>query len=90
MNIFDLEGAEGIELMLHVQRLKPDVLVLDLLNDGREPGICSHLLEEFRDLVILAISPSKIRRLSKASLLSFSERALLETIRAAVGTHPLV
>jgi DNA-binding NarL/FixJ family response regulator len=89
MSVLHFEGMDGIELLLAVQELEPDVVVLALLENGSEPGICSHLLEEFNGLVVMAISPSKIHRLSKSSVLSFSESALLETIRMAIAIRPV-
>jgi hypothetical protein len=88
MNVLDFEGDTGIGLLLAVQELEPDVVVLELPDDGREPGICSHLLEEFNDLVVITVSPSTIHRLSKSCVLSFSKKVLLETIRTATGAHP--
>lgn len=87
MTILDFEGS-GVDLLLAVQELQPDVVILSLLEDDREPGICSHLLEEFDDLVIIALSRSKIRRLSKFSDRTFSESALLETIRTVSIVRP--
>jgi hypothetical protein len=89
MSVLHFEGTGGIELLLAVQELDPHVVVLPLLENDSEPGICSHLLEEFNGLVVMAISPSKIRRFSKFSVLSFSESALLETIRMATQFVPL-
>jgi DNA-binding NarL/FixJ family response regulator len=83
MNVLDFEGDNGINLLLAVQEFNPAVVILSLLEDDSEPGICSHLLEEFSDLTVIAISRSKIRRLSRACVMSFSAAALLETIRTA-------
>jgi hypothetical protein len=83
MNVLEFERASGIDLLLAVQESKPHVVILSLLEDDREPGICSHLLGEFRDLMVIAISRSKIRKLSRDSTISFSATALLETIRTA-------
>jgi hypothetical protein len=81
MDVLNYGGGANIDLMLAVQELQPNIILIPLLEDDREPGICSHLLEEFDDIVIIAISPTKIRRLSKCLDLPFSERTLLETIR---------
>ena len=89
MKLFDFDGDIGMELMMAVQELEPDVVVLPLLENDREPGICSHLLGEFADLVIVAVSPSRIHRLSKYCFLSLSGSALLETIRTATPNHRL-
>jgi hypothetical protein len=87
MKILHFEGGVGVELLLAVGELEPDIVVLPLLDGGREPGICSHLLEEFNDLVILAVSPTRIRRLSNAFVVPFTRRTFLETIRTAKIGH---
>jgi len=44
----------GVELLVHVRRLTPDVVLLGVGSDGMPP-ICSHLLAEFPHLKILGV-----------------------------------
>lgn len=48
-----------LELLLRANELRADVVVISQLQDGGEPGICSHLLLEHPNLaVVLLPSPS--------------------------------
>ena len=50
--------SEPVQLLVAVKDSRADVVVLPLPTSGEMPGICSHLLAEFPDLLILALSLS--------------------------------
>jgi|KBSSwiStaDraftv2_1062776.scaffolds.fasta_scaffold1464716_1 DNA-binding NarL/FixJ family response regulator len=80
------ESSDPIELLLMVQRTKADVVILHARSDGSDPGVCSHLAEEFPRLLILIISPNRIRAwrwaISKQDTHECSERLLLDLIHS--------
>lgn len=47
--------SDPLELLLAVSETQAEVVVLNLPESGEDPGICSHLLAEYRELLILAI-----------------------------------
>ncbi|SRR5260370_19333277 len=51
------EAKELIEILLHSRRTKVDIVILPQTPDGGEPGICSHLLLEYPNLVVVLIPP---------------------------------
>jgi chemotaxis response regulator CheB len=44
-----------VDLLVETGALKPDVVVLSLLQNGEEPGICSHLLLEYPNVGVLMV-----------------------------------
>ena len=47
---------DPIELLVAVEDTQADVVVVTLPDSGEIPGICSHLLHEYPQLLILALS----------------------------------
>ena len=52
---------DPIELLVAVEDTQADVVVVTLPDTGEMPGICSHLLHEYPQLLILALSPDRTR-----------------------------
>ena len=51
------ESSDSIDLLCSIERLRPDVIFLWNANGLKEPGICSHLLQEYPHLKIVVLSP---------------------------------
>jgi DNA-binding NarL/FixJ family response regulator len=49
---------DAVEILLQTEELKPDVVVLVQPPGGGEPGICSHLMLEHPNLVVLLLPTS--------------------------------
>lgn len=52
--VFDL-----VELLLMVGRTQADVVVMAMQDSDEEPGICSHLLTEYPQLLVLVLSSER-------------------------------
>jgi DNA-binding NarL/FixJ family response regulator len=52
---------DPIELLVVVEDTQADVVVVTLPDSGAMPGICSHLLHEYPQLLILALSSDRTR-----------------------------
>ena len=50
------EAFDPVETLLKVKAVRPEIVVLDLPPSGKDPGLCSHLLSEYPDLKVVAIS----------------------------------
>ena len=48
--------SQPVQLLLAVKDTRAQVVIVPLPGSGEIPGICSHLLAEFPDLLILALS----------------------------------
>ena len=83
------EVLDPVELLLAVAETRADVVVLDLPQPDKEPGICSHLLAEYPDLLILALASDLDsgflyqRALGKTQLPQVSQKEILAAIRKA-------
>jgi DNA-binding NarL/FixJ family response regulator len=55
------EVVDPVNLLLAVGETDADVVVVTLAASGEAPGICSHLLTEYPQLFILALSPERER-----------------------------
>jgi len=49
------EVKQAIDILLQAKKASADVVVLPQEIHGREPGICSHLLLEYPNLVVLLV-----------------------------------
>jgi DNA-binding NarL/FixJ family response regulator len=49
---------DPVNLLVAVGDTQADVVVMALPDSGEMPGICSHLLHEYPQLLILALSPA--------------------------------
>jgi hypothetical protein len=83
------EITDPVEILIMTGEREAEVVVMDSLNGETDPGICSHLLSEFPDLLILALSPGLEQAIiyrqsiSKELLLNLSEKEILSAIRQA-------
>ena len=83
------EELDPVELLLAVDETRANVVVLDLLDSGEEPGICSHLLAEYPQLLVLALSSERERAvlcrqiIHKETLSNASDDEILAAIRRA-------
>jgi len=50
----------AVALLLAARELLPDIIVVSLQEDGRMPGVCSHLAEEYPRLLLAGISDEHI------------------------------
>lgn len=87
MRVIRDEIFEPLELLLVVRETRPDVVVLGLLETGKEPGICSNLLSEYPRLLILALSQKRDeaflyqQNVLKQALKETSDQCILSAIR---------
>jgi hypothetical protein len=49
------QAQEPVDMLLQAKRLDADVLILSQSRHGCEPGICSHLLLEYPNLVVVLV-----------------------------------
>jgi DNA-binding NarL/FixJ family response regulator len=81
------EVLNPIEILLTVKTTKADVVIITLLNSEEEPGIISHLLAEYPNLLIIAISSTRNlaytyrKTVSKEKLFNISKEDILAAIR---------
>ena len=85
------ELGNGVELLLVTDQTQPDVIILGV-EDSELPGICSHLLDEFPYVKLLAVT-ADAQHLSVYDLRPYktligdaSPRGLLDAIRISVRT----
>lgn len=53
------ESPDSIDLLCSIKRLHPEVVFLWASEASKEPGICSHLLEEYPELKIVVVCPDR-------------------------------
>jgi DNA-binding NarL/FixJ family response regulator len=51
------QSSSSLDLLCSIESLRPEVVFLWTLEASKEPGICSHLLEEYPELKIVVVSP---------------------------------
>jgi DNA-binding NarL/FixJ family response regulator len=51
------QSSDSWDLLCSIDRLHPEVVFLGTSDASKEPGICSHLLEEYPELKIVVVSP---------------------------------
>jgi chemotaxis response regulator CheB len=51
------QSSDSLDLLCSIERLRPDVVFLWTWEASKEPGICSHLLQEYPELKIVVVSP---------------------------------
>ena len=49
--------SDSLDLLCSVERLRPEVIFLWTADGLKEPGICSHLLQEYPHLKVVVVSP---------------------------------
>ncbi len=87
----DIEVAtappDPIELLSAVDRTEADVVLVTLPESGADPGICSHLLAQYPELLVIAVSPVDGRAvvfkqvITREELRPVAEDDLLKAIR---------
>ena len=83
------EELDPVQLLLTVRQTEADVVVLTLPKSGEDPGLCSHLLSEYPNLVVLALSgvqdDASLYRLEivRQRLASTADGPLLAALRQA-------
>jgi DNA-binding NarL/FixJ family response regulator len=81
--------SDPVELLIAVEDTQADVVVVTLPNSGEMPGICSHLFNEYPQLLILALLPDRTRAwiyqqvTAVEQLINTSEEEILKAIRKA-------
>ena len=79
--------SDPVELLLAVGETQAQVVVLNSSDPEDDPGICSHLLAEYRELIILAIPGESSRAFTyrqitlKEELSVESEEEVIAAIR---------
>jgi DNA-binding NarL/FixJ family response regulator len=51
------ESSDALDLLCSIESLRPEVVFLWASNGLKEPGIVSHLLQEFPHLKVIVVSP---------------------------------
>jgi DNA-binding NarL/FixJ family response regulator len=87
----DIEVVDTVldlkELLIAVEDTQADVVVLTLPDSGEIPGICSHLLYEYPQLLILALSSARDRAciyrqaITVEPLVDISDEGILAAVR---------
>jgi DNA-binding NarL/FixJ family response regulator len=78
---------DPIELLVGVGDTQADVVVVTLPESGDMPGICSHLLHEYPQLLILALSSARTRAcvyrqaITVEPLADISDEGILTAVR---------
>ena len=81
------EEQEPVETLLAVSQTNADVVILELPESRSDPGVCSHLLAEHPDLLVLALSPGcesaflYRQSIIKEPLLDLTDEGILTAIR---------
>jgi DNA-binding NarL/FixJ family response regulator len=83
------EEFDPLRILVAVAETNADVVILDLPDGGTDPGICSHLLAEFPQLVVLALSLQQDElvvyknKIIKERISSPADKEILSIIRQA-------
>jgi DNA-binding NarL/FixJ family response regulator len=81
------EVFDPIELLLAIDETQADVAIVEMLDANKDPGICSHILAEYPQLLVIAVSSERGRaflfrqRIDKESLHQASDEEILSAIR---------
>jgi len=78
------QSSDSLDLLCSIDRLRPQVVFLWTSNESKEPGIVSHLLQEFPYLKVVVVSPDHFT-ISDVGIRSreFSDLSM-DSIRASV------
>lgn len=83
------EEFDPLRILVAVAETMADVVILDLPDGVTDPGICSHLLAEFPQLVVLALSLKQDElivyknKIVKERISSPADKEILSIIRQA-------
>jgi DNA-binding NarL/FixJ family response regulator len=86
---------DPVELLVTVGDTQADVVVVTLPDSGEMPGICSHLLHEYPQLLILALSSARTRAcvyrqaITVEPLADMSDEGLLTAMRRVKANSTL-
>jgi DNA-binding NarL/FixJ family response regulator len=86
---------DPIELLVAVEDTQADVVVVTLPDTGEMPGICSHLLHEYPQLLILALSSDRTRAcvyrqaITVEPLTDISDEGILAVLRRVKASSTL-
>jgi DNA-binding NarL/FixJ family response regulator len=87
--------VDPVELLVAVGDTRADVVVVTLPDSGEMPGICSHLLHEYPQLLILALSSARTRAcvyrqaITVEPLADISDEGILTAVRRVKANSTL-
>jgi DNA-binding NarL/FixJ family response regulator len=87
--------VDPVELLVAVGDTQADVVVVTLPDSGEMPGICSHLLHEYPQLLILALSSARTRAcvyrqaITVEPLADISDEGILTAVRRVKANSTL-
>ena len=50
------EVIDPIDTLLEIESTQADVVAIDLPRSGKDPGLCSHILAEYPEVKVVAVS----------------------------------
>lgn len=86
---------DPVDLLVAVGDTQADVVVMPLPDSGEMPGVCSHLLHEYPQLLILALSPARTRAcvyrqaITVEPLADISDEGILRAVRRVKANSAL-
>jgi DNA-binding NarL/FixJ family response regulator len=86
---------DPVELLVAVGDTQAEVVVVTLPDSGEMPGICSHLLHEYPQLLILALSSARTRAcvyrqaITVEPLADISDEGILTAVRRVKANSTL-
>ena len=92
----ELVEPDPLELLAAVERTGADVVVITLPQANADPGLTSHLLNEYPDLLVIAVSPvagsafAYRQVITKEEVVPLSSATLLAAIRSQQREKPPV
>jgi len=84
---------DPVKLLMTVEDTQADVVIVTLPSSGKMPGICSHLLYEYSQLLILALSSDRTKArvyrqvITVEHLADTSDEGILLAIRMAKANN---
>lgn len=94
MTIVDRNAKSGVDLLCEIGNENVDVVAFEV-REGTLPADCSHILNEYPNVIVVGIDSARrtielyAMELNKISTLSSSSSELTATIRRAVGYSQL-
>ena len=78
------ESSDSLDLLCSIDRLRPEVVFLWASDGLKEPGIVSHLLQEFPHLKVVVVSPDHFTISDVGARARQSSDLSMKSIRASV------
>ena len=78
------ESSDSLDLLCSIDRLRPEVVFLWASDGLKEPGIVSHLLQEFPHLKVVVVSPDHFTISDVGSRTRHCSDLSMESIRTSV------